>query len=99
MTGCGYNKTVFYTIEPSQTAFVIDLFGDNTEQSIFASEEMLRKSMVSTKEVPVDHKWIKTGYMPWSGYWKERYKVIVVERKPVTREWNSGNNSGNNVFN
>ena len=55
LTGCRkpYDKPEFVTIEASQTAFLIPLVGDTTEQASFESEELLSQAKVATKEIQI----------------------------------------------
>lgn len=103
LTGCGfikpYDKPELVTIEASQTAFLIPLIGDTSEQASFESEELLAQAKVATKEVQIPHRWVKTGRMPGSGEYRQAAKLIVVERTPVTREWNSGKEDGTSAKN
>ena len=94
-TGCvkPYDKPEFVTIEPSQTAFLIPLVGDTTEQAAFSSEEMLLEHKVATKEIQIPHRWVQTGRWNWKGEWRPSATVIIVERKPVSRSWESGDST------
>ena len=102
-TGCGmvkpYDKPELVTIEASQTAFLIPLVGDTEDQASFQSEELLAQAKVATKEVQIPHRWVKTGRMPGIGEWRPSAKLIVVERTPETREWNSTKDSGTSAKN
>lgn len=102
-TGCGFikpfDKPELVTIEASQTAFLIPLVGDTTEQASFQSEELLSQAMVATKEVQIPHRWVKTGRMRGAGEWRAAAKLIIVERTPVTREWNSSKDEGTSARN
>ena len=71
-TGCRkpYDKPEFVTIEASQTAFLIPLVGDTTEQSAFDSEELLLEHKVATKEIQIPHRWVQTGRRHWMGDWR-----------------------------
>lgn len=91
LTGCikPYDTPEFITIEASQTAFLIPLTGDSSDQASFESEELLEEAKVATKEIQIPHRWVQTGRMSYSGEWRASAKLIVVERKPVTREWAS----------
>ena len=95
LTGCRkpYDKPEFMTIEASQTAFLIPLVGDTTNQASFESEELLLEAKVATKEIQIPHRWVQTGRMHWMGEWRASATVIVVERKPVSRSWESGESS------
>lgn len=102
-TGCGfikpYDKPELVTIEASQTAFLIPLTGNTEDQASFQSEELLSQAKVATKEVQIPHRWVQTGRMPGTGEWRAAAKLIVVERTPETREWNSGKDSGTSAKN
>jgi len=91
-TGCKrpYDKPEFLTIEPSQTGFLVSLVGDSEQQAAFESEELLKQTMVATKEVQIPHRWVQTGRRDWMGEWRPSATLIVVERKPVSRSWESG---------
>ena len=92
LTGCRkpYDKPEFVTIEASQTAFLIPLIGDTSNQGAFESEELLLEAKVATKEIQIPHRWVQTGRQNWNGEWRPSATLIVVERKPVSRSWNSG---------
>lgn len=94
-----YDTPEFYTIEASQTAFLIPLVGDTTSQASFESEELLAQAKVATKEVQIPHRWVQTGRFGWQGEWRPSAKLIVVERTPETREWNSEKESGTSAKN
>ena len=88
LTSCikPYDKPEFVVIEPSQTAFLVPLIGDTTNQENFESEEMLNELKVATKEIQIPHRWVQTKRWSWQGEYKPSSRVIVVERKPETRE-------------
>lgn len=89
LAGCwkDYDVPEIVEITPSQTAYLIPLVGKTSDQKAFGSEEMLEKNKVATKQVQIPHRWIDTGRMPGAGEWIGAAKLIVVERKPVTRMW------------
>ena len=95
LTGCikPYDTPEFVTIEASQTAFLIPLVGDTTDQAAFESEELLLETKVATKEIQIPHRWVQTGRRHWKGEYRASATLIVVERKPVSRSWESGENS------
>lgn len=95
LAGCRrpYDAPEFITIEASQTAFLIPLTGDTTTQASFESEELLEQAKVATKEIQIPHRWVQTGRHSWNGEYRASAKLIVVERKPVTREWISDTNA------
>lgn len=92
LTGCRkpYDKPEFVTIEASQTAFLIPLIGDTSNQGVFESEELLLEAKVATKEIQIPHRWVQLGRASYNGEWRPSATLIVVERKPVSRSWNSG---------
>lgn len=99
LTACRkpYDKPEFVTIEPSQTAFLINLVGDTGEQGAFESEELLLEAKVATKEIQIPHRWVQTGRQSWSGEWRPSATLIVVERKPVSRSWESGDSTADSA--
>lgn len=88
-----YDKPEFVTIEASQTAFLVPLIGDTEAQSAFDSEELLLEHKVATKEIQIPHRWVQTARRHWKGDWRPSATLIVVERKPVSRSWESGETS------
>lgn len=87
-TGCKpVNVPDLVNVEPSQTAFLVPLEGDTTAQTSFDSEEFYKKSMVATKRIVIPKRWRQTGRMPFEGSWIPTMRVLVVERKPATRDW------------
>lgn len=99
LAGCRkpYDKPEFVKITPSQTAFLIPLIGDSTTQSAFESEDLLAQHKVATKEIQIPHRWVQMGRMNWNGEWKPSAELIVVERKPVSRSWDSGDNAASSA--
>ena len=100
-TGCvkPYDQPEFVTIEPHQTAFLIPLIGDSTDQASFESEEMLMQAKVSTKEIQIPHRWVQTRRWRWIGEYRDTMKLIVVDRSPVTREWSATKDVGTSTSN
>ena len=94
-SGCRkpYDTPEFITIEPSQTAFLIPLVGDTGNQASFDSEELLLEAKVATKEIQIPHRWVQTGRRSWTGEWRASATLIIVERKPVSRSWESGDST------
>jgi len=85
-----YDTPEFVTISASQTAFLVPLIGDSSSQASFESEELLAQAKVATKEVQIPHRWVQMGRQSWVGEYRPAATLIVVERKPVSRSWNSG---------
>ena len=99
LAGCRkpYDKPEFVKITPSQTGFLVPLTGDSTTQSAFESEELLAQHKVATKEIQIPHRWVQMGRMNWNGEWKPSAELIVVERKPVSRSWDSGDSAASSA--
>lgn len=99
LAGCRkpYDKPEFVKISPSQTGFLIPLVGDSTAQSAFESEDLLAEHKVATKEIQIPHRWVQMGRMNWNGEWKPSAELIVVERKPVSRSWESGDTTASSA--
>jgi len=95
-TGCikPYDKPELVTIEPSQTAFLIPLIGETSNQKEFMSEKYLENTKVATKQVQIPHRWIQTGRRTYKGEWIASMRLIIVERKPETREWTEATGTG-----
>lgn len=95
LAGCcrPYDKPEFVTIEASQTGFLVNLVGDTSNQGAFESEELLMQAKVATKEIQIPHRWVQTGRLPHQGEWRPSATLIVVERKPVSRSWESGDSA------
>lgn len=88
LTGCvPYDKPEIQVIEPSQTAFLIPLEGKTSDQKEFMSENFLQSAKVATKQVQIPHRWLQEGNMESDGRYIPTMKLIIVERKPETREW------------
>ena len=92
-----YDKPEFITIEASQTAFLIPLVGDSSNQAAFESEELLLEAKVATKEIQIPHRWVQTGRRNWIGEYRASATLIVVERKPVSRSWESGDSAADSA--
>lgn len=88
-----YDKPEFLTIGASQTAFLVPLIGDISDQGAFDSEELLLETKVATKEIQIPHRWVQTGRQNWIGEWRPSATLIIVERKPVSRSWESGDST------
>jgi len=94
-----YDVPEYVEITPSQTAFVVPLEGKTSSQGKFMSEEFLQDAKVASKRVQVSHRWSQEGRMPGSGRWIPAVQVIVVERKPETREWTEMKTTGSSSKN
>lgn len=54
---------------------------------------MLLEAKVATKEIQIPHRWVQTGRWSWKGEYRASATLIVVERKPVSRSWESGDST------
>jgi hypothetical protein len=54
---------------------------------------------VATKRVQISHQWIQEGYIPTNGKYIPTIKVVVVDRKPVAREWTEASATGTSAKN
>ncbi len=88
-----YDTPEFVTISASQTAFLVPLIGDTGDQGVFESEELLLEAKVATKEIQIPHRWVQTGRSASTGEYRPTATLIVVERKPVSRSWESGDST------
>lgn len=89
-----FDRPEYVEITPSQTAFVVPLEGQTSAQGKFMSEEFLQNAKVASKRIRVTHRWSQEGRWPNNGKWIPSVQVIVVERKPETREWTEKEGTG-----
>lgn len=85
-----YQRPVYKEIKSNETAFVIPLEGDGASQVKFDSKAALEKHKVATKRIEIPTRWNKTGRHNSSGEWIPTVTVIVVDRSPITRNWQAG---------
>lgn len=98
LSGCKpYEIPEFQIIDTNETAYVVPLEGDISDQVAFNSEEQLEKHKVAAKRIQIPHRWVQTGRMWWTGEWIDMVRVVKVSRTPETREWSAGSHdeSGN----
>lgn len=96
-TGCvrPFDKPEYAEVGTSQTAFVLPLEGDvMVEQAKFDSAQYLEAKKVAAKRIQIPHRWSKTGRLPGSGEWIPTVKVILVDRSPITCEWEADGKKG-----
>lgn len=55
------------------------------------------EAKVATKEIQIPHRWVQTGRRNWSGEWRASASLIIVERKPVSRSWESGESAADSA--
>lgn len=95
-TGCvrPYDTPEYKEVTPSQSVVVVPLEGKTSEQGQTPSAAFYKQHLVYSKRIQVPHKWIKTGRWASNGKWVPTVRVIVVERKPVVREWTDTSDTG-----
>ena len=89
VAGCSPGVPPIVTIEPSQTAFLIPLTGQTSDQAKFNSAEFYENAKVPTKRISITQMVRKTGF--FSSEWIDSVKLIIVERKPESRHWSLDN--------
>jgi hypothetical protein len=101
LTGCGmfepFKTPVFEEVEASQTAFLIPLMGDGSDQVKLDSEDAVKERLITQKRIEIPQTFVKTGnggVFIIEGKWMPTAKIIKVERKPVTREWTEASATG-----
>src|SRR4030095_8228328 len=84
LNGCvrSYDAPEYVEVETDETAFVLPLEGDTSQQSKFQSARFLEEKKVSTKRVRISHRWNQTGRLSSAGQWIPAVKVIKVKRSP-----------------
>lgn len=85
-----YQTPVYQEIKNNETAFVIPMEGDTTKQAKFNSTDFLEKHKVGTKRIGIPTRWDQQGRRVEDGKWIPTVSVIVVDRSPVTRNWEAG---------
>lgn len=94
-TGCApYNAPLIEDISPSQTGFLVPLDGETSKQAKFNSNKFLKDGQIAEKRITIPRRWVKTGRWWWEGRYIDTMRLILVERKPVTREWTEEKESG-----
>lgn len=100
LTGCGpYKEEQYVQIGPHETAFLIPLEGDSTQQGKMQSIEALEEAKVVAKRIylPLRTRKLGRGYTNYE--WVPTLKVIKVDRTPVTREWTAEPGTGTSTAN
>jgi hypothetical protein len=89
-----YDVPEFVEVDSSDSAFMIPLEGDTSNQAALQSVDFLKAKKVAAKRVQITHRWNQTGFMPRSGQWIATVRLIKVDRRPVTREWTKSPKTG-----
>ena len=100
LTGCGpYKEEQYDQIGPHETAFLIPLEGDATEQGKMQSIEALDEAKVMAKRIYLPMRKRKLGRGYFNFEWVPTLKVVKVDRTPVTREWTAEATTGTSSTN
>lgn len=94
-----YNTPQYIEIGPNETAFVVPLGGDTSEQLQFQSVEYLQSNQVAAKRIFIPKEEIQVGRMFWEVEYIPAIRVVIVDRTPVTREWTSSGDTGTSTSN
>ena len=89
-----YDVPEYIEIDSSESAFLIPLEGDTTNQAAFHSVKFLEEKKIAAKRVQITHRWSQTGFFPSQGRWIGTVRLIKVDRRPITREWTKSPKSG-----
>jgi regulator of protease activity HflC (stomatin/prohibitin superfamily) len=94
--GCmkAYDKPEYQDVDTSETAFLIPIEGDSTQQAKFQSVDFLEHAKVAAKRVQITHRWSQTGRFNDDGSWIPDVRLVKVRRTPVTRLWTKDAASG-----
>ena len=89
------DQQVFVEAGNSDTVFNIQMEGEG-KQAGLDSQQYLEENLVQARRMPITYRWISTGrwYNWWSGYYKHNEQIVIVDRKPETREWTADVDSG-----
>ena len=89
-----YDVPEFVEVDSSESAFLIPLEGDTTNQAAFHSVKFLEEKKIATKRVQITHRWRQMGYLPRSGNYVATVRLVKVDRRPITREWTKSPKTG-----
>src|SRR5262249_30563940 len=89
-----YDVPEFVEVDSSESAFLIPLEGDTTNQAAFQSVKFLEEKKIATKRVQITHRWQQMGYLPSSGHYVATVRLVKVDRRPITREWTKSPKTG-----
>lgn len=95
-TACGpYKGTTVVQVSPNQTAFLLPSQGDTTQQVKFNSIEFLRsRKQVAAKIIEISYRQHQVGRMNWEYDFVPNQILILVDRKPVSRQWTFSKETG-----
>src|SRR3954464_12670843 len=73
-----YDRPEYVEIDTSESAFLIPLEGDTTNQAAFQSVQFLEQKKVAAKRIQITHRWNATGYWFTSGEWIGQVRLVKV---------------------
>ena len=102
VVGCDripYDKPEFQDVKPNETAFLVPLDGNTTDQSKMISKEFLEANKIATKRVQIPHKWVQDDRWASDGHYEPTHRLLTVNRSPVYREWTKDDKTGTSSTN
>jgi hypothetical protein len=101
VAGCRvpYDVPEYKEVKNNETGFLIPLEGKTSEQAQLQSAIFLKSKQVAEKRVQIVHRWDQQGRWEFTGEWIPAFRLIVVDRSPVTREWTAEGATGTDVKN
>lgn len=97
-SGCKpYMVPMFEEVKNDETAFVIPLEGDTSEQAKFQSVDYLESRKVAQKRIEIPQRWVKTGRIWYTGRYYPLVRVIKVSRSPQTVLWEANLQDGRKI--
>ncbi len=85
-----YDRPEIVTIQSNETAFLVPVVSDTEDQVKFLSEDDMQRQLVTEKDVRIPHYWLQTGRLPSKGEWRDKSRLLIIDRTPETREWVNG---------
>jgi hypothetical protein len=100
-SGCrkAYDIPEFKEVKNNETGFLIPLEGKTSDQTQLQSADFLKSKQVAEKRVQIMHRWNQTGRWEFTGEWIPAFRLIVVDRSPITREWTAEGTTGTDTKN
>jgi len=86
----------FKEVKNNETAFVLSLEGDMSNQGKMKSLEQLQKAKVAVKRINIPLRYQKTGRWWYQAKLIPTVMIITVDRTPMTREWIAAEDKGSN---
>jgi hypothetical protein len=81
-------------IDTTESAILVPIVGDNTQQAGAQTEEFFKKNLVFAKQIEMPVYWQVLNRQTGSGEWRQSARLIKVDRKLVNRTWTKDGNTG-----